>query len=210
MKIKINNILLSFLAIALLMVCETVFAFYGVGYSSFPLQRDNKMVGVEMTGVIADGGGLGIQARYTHKTSKRAIVDAGLNVSGGDRNARIFAGLDYEIIPDYLKQPRVSLKATLENSHEFSFRRNILGLIPTVSKGFNVKGNEVYPYLAIPMGISLHSDNGTYKNVMNISVGANGAIPFKGYRHLTGNVEGMVNLKDSYTGVFAGISFPMN
>jgi hypothetical protein len=36
--------------------------------------------------------------------------------------------------PDYLNQPRVSVKTTITNAEEFGTRRNILSIAPTVSK----------------------------------------------------------------------------
>ncbi len=41
-------------------------------------------------------------------------------------------------------------------------------------------------------------------------MGITGKVPVEGYGHLTANLEGMLNLKDSYSGLYMGLAFPMN
>jgi hypothetical protein len=182
----------------------------GVGLSSYPLMIDKKFVSLEMTGNLSSDGGFGIQGRYTQKLFSKMALDAGIGISGGKRSGRIFAGLDYEFFPDYMKQPRFSVKAMLQNVKEGINRKNVFGITPIFSKGFSFWGYEGFPYGSIPLAISLDSAEKSYETVANISLGIAGKIPFSGYNHLTANLEGMLNLKDSYSGLFFGLAFPMN
>lgn len=183
---------------------------YGIGYSTHPLLPSKKLLSTELTGIVSNGGGVGIQARYTQNLSKEAVFDAGLGIGGGERSSRIFAGLDYEIFPDYAQQPRVSLKGTLENAKEFDTRMNILSLAPTVSKGFSFWGREAYPFVALPFAVGLNDDTKTYETMVNLTLGATGKVPLRGYQHLTANFEATVDIKDSWTGFFMGVSYPIN
>tara|TARA_B100000029_G_scaffold2821_1_gene3423 strand:+ start:3106 stop:3723 length:618 start_codon:yes stop_codon:yes gene_type:complete len=182
----------------------------GIGISSYPLMIDKKYVSLEMTGVLSSEGGFGVQGRYTQKLHSKMTLDAGLGISGGKRSGRIFAGLDYEFFPDYMKQPRFSVKALIQNVKEGMNRKNMFGITPVFSKGFSFWGIEGFPYASIPLAISLNGSEKSYETIANLSVGLTGKIPFQGYRHLTANLEGMLNIKDSYSGLFCGLAFPMN
>ncbi len=199
----------SFLFITLLISVNNLWA-YGIGYATFPLMTEKHLLSGEFNGIVSEGGGVGLQARYSSKLNTSMMFDAGFGVAGGERNARYFAGLDYEIIPDYLKQPRISGKVMFENAKEFGVSRNILSLAPTLSKGFNVRGHELFPFVAIPLGLNLDSGQNSYQTFANLSVGVSGKLPFKNYSHLTGNIEAQINLKDSYTGFTVGLSYTVD
>lgn len=190
-------------------VSTNVFA-YGIGQSSFPLMPNKRLISTEMTGITSTNGGVGIQSRYTQKLNAATTLDAGLGISGGERSGRIFAGADYEVYPDYQRQPRISLKGTIENAKEFGKRRNIISIAPIISKGFSFWGQEAYPYLALPLGISLEGREKRYKTFVSSNLGINGRVPIDGYRHLTGMLETQINLNGSFTGVTVGMSFPVN
>ena len=84
------------------------------------------------------------------------------------------------------------------------------GITPVFSKGFSFWGVEGFPYASIPLAISLNGSKKSYETIATLSVGLTGKVPFQGYRHLTANLEGMLNIKDSYSGLFCGLAFPMN
>lgn len=196
--------------VTLLAFLPSVLLAYGVGYSTYPMMPGDKMVSTEFTGIVSSGGGVGMQARYTQNLNKETVVDAGLGISGGERTSRFFAGLDYELFPDYENQPRISLKTSLVNAKEFDNRFNIIAVAPTFSKGFSFWGQEAYPYVSVPFGVRLNDDIKSYNTTMNLSVGANSRLPFEGYHNLTANIEATVDIKDSWTGVFLGVSYPLN
>lgn len=199
--------------LALLLASLSVKAFaYGIGISTFPLAPETKFVSAEFTSITSTGGGVGLQARYTHKLNERSTVDGGLGMAGGERSGRLFAGYDYELYPDYQAQPRVSLKGFLENSKEFGVRRNIVGFAPTVSKGFTFWGREAFPYFSLPYGISLNGSNSTYNSTLSANAGITGVfhLHYHGEEKLiTANAEAILGLKDSFTGIFTGFSYPL-
>lgn len=184
---------------------------YGTGLSTFPLEVETKLISAEFTGITSSGGGIGMQARYTQKLSEKGTIDAGLGISGGERSARLFAGYDYELFPDYENQPRTSIKAFVENSKEFRDRRNILGIAPTVSKGFSFWGKEAFPYISIPYGISLNSNSNSYNTTLSANVGISGIVPadIGPNKQLTANAEVIMGLKNSFTGAFVGLAYPI-
>jgi hypothetical protein len=196
--------------IAALMALGSSSAFaLGMGQSTYPLLTAKKFLSTEITGVTSDGGGLGVQGRYTYKVNKAVTVDGGFGVAAGERPSRIFAGADYELYPDYMRQPKVSFKGQFESAKEFGQGKTELTIAPTVSKGFVFWGHEAYPYIATPVGFKLNSDDSTYKSTMSVNLGINGNLPFQGYRHLTGTLEAKLGVKNSYTGVVAGVAFPL-
>jgi len=183
---------------------------YGIGQSTHPMAEGKKLISTEFTGITSDNGGMGVQVRYTQKVNRIFSYDAGLGISGGDRAQRFFVGADYEIYPDYLRQPRFSMKANLERAEEFDTTNTIISMAPTLSKGFNFWGKEAFPYVSMPVGLSLNSDSKSYENTISLNTGINGQLPIKGYRHLNGNLELQVGLKESFTAFVAGVTFPMN
>jgi hypothetical protein len=191
------------------LIASNAFA-YGTGISTFPLEVQKKFVSAEVTGITSEGGGIGLQSRFTAKLNERSTVDAGLGISGGERSARLFAGFDYEIFPDYQSQPRTSLKAFFENSKEFGVRRNIIGLAPTMSKGFSFWGHEGFPYLSVPVGISLNGKANTYLTTVSANLGVSGVLPIESSsKKLTANAEAIIGLKDSFSGLFVGLAYPI-
>jgi len=175
----------NFLFISLLVMGFSGLAFgYGEGISSYPLTAEKKLISAEFSGMVSSGGGAGLQARYTQNLNEVTTLDAGFGVSGGERASRIFAGVDYEIFPDYENQPKTSLKATLSNAKEFGDNYNIITLAPTVSKGFNFWGKEGFPYAALPFGVNLNSETKSYQTTWNLSAGITGKIPVEDFDHL--------------------------
>ncbi|MEI8346802.1 MAG: hypothetical protein WCG27_05005 [Pseudomonadota bacterium] len=183
---------------------------YGIGQSSLPLPAGKKLISTEASGIVSDGGGVGLQARYVQKLTQPMLFDAGFGVSGGDRSNRLFAGLDYEIFPDYERQPRVSIKTTYENAKEYKYRQNILSIAPTVSKGVSFRGREGFPYIAIPVGLSLENQTKTYQTTAQVNLGLNTPLPLGDFEKLIAHGEVFLNLKDSFSGALVGLSYPLN
>lgn len=183
---------------------------YGTGMSSYPLSADDKLISAEATGITSAGGGIGLQARFTQRINEKATVDAGLGIGGGERSARLFAGYDHELFPDYESQPRFSLKAFVENSKEYNVRRNILGIAPTISKGFSFWGKEAFPYIAIPYGISLDGTKNSYNTTLSANLGVAGKLPETwSAKELTASAELILGVQNSFSGMFVGLSYPI-
>lgn len=203
---KLRNIAL---ALSLSALTSTAWA-YGTGYSSFPLSVEKRMLSTEITGVTSTGGGMGVQARYTQKASEQVTFDAGLGMGSGERSGRLFTNADFEIFPDYMRQPRVAIRAGFEYAKEFDTSRNIFSIAPMVSKGFAFWGSEAFPFVSIPVGMNLNSDNKTYESTISLNTGINGHLPVEGYQNLIGSAEIQLGLKDSFTAVLFGLSYPLN
>ncbi len=181
----------------------------GTGLTTYPLMQNQHLFSGEMTGVLGTGEGVGLQARYTRKVSSGIKLDGGAGISTGDRSMRLFTGADFEIFPDFGRQPRVSLKTSFEFGKEFDQKKSIFGLSPIVSKGLNFWGNEAFPYLALPIELNLQGSNQTYQSQIAMALGVNGHLPIDGYRHLVANFEAQFSLKDSASGVFLGLSYQL-
>lgn len=195
-------------ALSSLVVGSNVWA-YGTGISSFPLSLENKIISAEFTGITSNGGGVGLQTRFTQKINEQSTVDAGLGMGGGERSARLFAGYDYEILPDVDYQPKTTLKAFIENAKEFGVRRNVLGIAPTFSKGLSVSEQEIFPFVSLPFGISLNNRDNTYATSLSANLGVTGLIPVENSKALTASLEAVIGVKDSYTGAFVSVGYPI-
>lgn len=206
-----KNIL--FYSVLLILICflptQKVFA-YGHGLSSFPLQDKKTMLTTEMVGDTTGSKGMGIQARVTQRLNSAVLLDGGLGFSDGDRGSRIFVGTDVELYPDYENQPKVSVRGFLENAKEFNSRRNIFGVSPTVSKGFAINEHPIYPFASLPIGLTLDSKTNKYEVKTSIALGASSALPLEGFEHLLLSSELNINLRNSFTGIFFGLSYKLN
>lgn len=197
--------------VASTLISTQVFA-YGLGLSTHPFEEGKKVITTEATGTLANnsGSGGGIQARYYQRVGRDLNVDGGFGVSSSTAARALFVGTDYTFFPDYGNQPRLSLKGTMANVREQDEAKNNLGLTPTVSKGFNLSGHEIFPFLAVPMHVSLDWNDNQYKGASALAMGLTSQIPFDGFEKLTANLEANLNLKNSYSGLFFGVSYPLN
>lgn len=183
---------------------------YGIGQVARPLPLQKKIISAEIIGMTSTGGGIGVQGRYTQKINQKLTLDGGIGVSSGEYESRFFLGADLEIFPDYRKQPRFSLKTTYINAREFDIRCNILSLAPIISKGFHFGRRKIFPYLSFPFAINFDSKDKKYETQINGSLGITGPFPIGGNHRFIGNFEITAGLKDSYTAILAGISYPLN
>lgn len=195
--------------IAFLALMPTMVFGYGMGQSSYPMSGYDRMITGEFTGVTSTGGGVGLQARFTQNISSKWRLDAGAGLSGGKLKNRVFIGSDYEIYPDYVRQPKVSVRSEYENAKEFGIRRHVLKVAPQVSKGFNFWGAEAFPYLATPIGLSLENDSKTFQTFAQVALGISGNIPIEQMKKFIGTLEANIKVKDSYSGIFLGLSYPI-
>jgi hypothetical protein len=201
--------LLAFLLLLSIVLSSSAFA-YGTGYSAFPLTQKSKVISSELTSDFSgDGGGVGLQLRFTQKFFPKFIAEVGAGLSGADNSeTRAFVATDYEIFPDYMNQPRFSVKTTFGTGKEQGLSRTRLLAAPNVSKGFNFWGYEAYPFVSLPVGLNLHGDTNTFKTEVSTNLGITGNLPFEGFDHLASNIELQVGLKNSFTGLLVGLSYP--
>lgn len=183
---------------------------YGTGWLNSPLESNKRLVSTEVTGITSSGGGIGVQARFTQKLTSKLAIDAGLGFAGGAYSGRVFAGVDYEVLPDYMNQPRFAVKFSFENTKVSSRAQNVFGVAPTFSKGLSFWGDEAYPFISLPMTVNLDKGSSTYTSTISANIGVTGKLPIDGFRNVTGTVEAMIKVKDTYSGILVGLAFPIN
>lgn len=183
---------------------------YGFGVSTHPLVEDQKAVTAEFNGIFARGKGMGMQARYTQKISPLLTVDGGFGFTDGSRANNIFVNADYELYPDYMRQPRISVRGTLQRADEYGDTVNRIGIAPVVSKGFNFWGKEAFPFISIPVSLDLNGDESSYQVGSRLAFGMTGNLPIRGYENLLANFETNLDINNGFSSVFMGLSLPLN
>ncbi len=170
-----------------------------VGISNHPMVMKKHAVSTEFNNYNNAGSGMGLTARYYRQLSDRVNVDAGFGFTNGDRASRFNLGADIEIIPDYGRQPKFSLKGLAETENIDEERVNSFGFAPTLSKGIAIRGKELFPFIALPMKVSLNADSSEYETSTALALGATGRIPLAGVKNLIGNIETNISLTKSYS-----------
>ena len=64
--------------------------------------------------------------------------------------------------------------------------------------------------MALPLGIGLNTDDKKYHTRVNAALGINGHIPLEGYKKLVGQIEAQIDLRNTYSGIFLGMSYPLD
>lgn len=180
-----------------------------VGLSTHPFEADKKVITTEFDSYFSNGSGMGITAKYYQKLNNRVNVDAGVGITSGDRENRVFVGADYELFPDYGRQPRVSVKGILETLSFNDERINSFGIAPTVSKGVSLWGREAFPFVALPVSVSLNTEENTYETATALSTGITRRFRMEGARDLVANLEANFDLRNSFTALVLGVSLPL-
>jgi hypothetical protein len=71
-------------------------------------------------------------------------------------------------------------------------------------------GTRSFSYIALPVALSLNGRANTYATTVSANLGVSGILPVQtGSKKLTANAEANIGLKDSYTGVFFGVAYPI-
>jgi hypothetical protein len=180
-----------------------------VGVSTHPFEMRKQVITTEFTSYNTNGAGAGIEARYFNRFNETVNFDAGFGITDGERENRLFAGADFQLIPDYGRQPRVSVKALLETARFDNDRVNSFGAAPTVSKGFAFWGREAFPFLALPVTVGLNTDENTYETTTALAAGITGRLNIAGMEKLVGNIETNFSLRNSYSSIVFGVSLPL-
>ncbi|MCB9094378.1 MAG: hypothetical protein H6621_04840 [Halobacteriovoraceae bacterium] len=176
-----------------------------IGLSTHPLESNQRLLNTEYVGKVSHGSASGIQARYMQTFHERFSAEGGFRVFQEDVTT-YFAGATYEVYPDYGNQPRISLKGFYERERIDAVDYNNFGVAPIISKGFSFWGYPGYPYMAIPIKLSLDEDTEEYDMVTSLSLGISAELPFEGFENVLGNIEGNVDISGSYSYVSMGIA----
>jgi hypothetical protein len=197
------------IAILLFVALFSAVASATVGLSTHPFTMKKQVITTEFNSYTTNGAGAGITAKYFQRINENFNFDAGVGVTDGERANRFFAGGDFQLFPDYGRQPRVSVKGLLETMSFDGNRINSFGAAPTVSKGFSFWGNEAFPFLAVPMRVSLNTDTNTYETSTAVAMGITGRLPLDGYESLIYNFETNFSVRNSANAILMGISLPI-
>ena len=178
-----------------------------IGISNQPFVMKKHVVTTEFNSFMSNGTGAGLGVRYTQKYSENLNFDVAATVTNGDRSSRISAGADFEILPDYGRQPKFSVKGLLVTENLNDERINSFGFAPTISKGLVFWGKEAYPFLALPVTVGLNNDTNRFETAMALTAGITGRLSNKS--GLVGNIETNFSLQNSYTALVMGLSLPI-
>ena len=181
-----------------------------VGLSTHPFAIENRVITTEFDNYTSADSGMGLTARFYERVNSLLNYDVGFSINEGDRANRLMVGADYELIPDYGRQPRASIKTLLETMEFDNERINTVGIAPTLSKGFNFWGNEAFPFVALPYRVSLNDEQGTYDTSLALATGITGRLDLGGNKEVVGNIEANFNLENSFSAIVMGVSVPLN
>lgn len=180
-----------------------------IGMSNHPFLMKKHIITTEYNNYLNDGSGMGLTAKYLQKVNDKMNFDAGFGFTDGERASRFFMGADYQIIPDYGRQPKFSLKGIAETENTDGSRINSFGVAPTLSKGFAFWGKEAFPFIALPMKVSLNTNEKEYETSTSIAMGITGRLPIADMKNVVGNIETNISLRNSYSALVMGVSIPV-
>ena len=190
-----------------ILFCLIFVSFYSqasvVGISTHPLNDEAKVLSAEMTGYMSQRQEVGMGLRYTQELNPGRILDISASGAQNSRGLALGGGMDFELLREDVSQPRVSLKPYYQYLKYEDINQNLIGAAPTIRKGFSIEGNEFFPYLAVPTGIKINSDNQEFDYYASLTMGASMPLPAAGGDKLLVSVEGNKNLGASsdYLGV---------
>jgi len=180
-----------------------------IGVSEHPFTMNKHIVTTEFNNYLNNGTGMGLTARYLQRVNQQLSFDAGFGFTDGERASKVMAGANMQLIPDYGRQPSIAIKGLLESENYDGSRINSFGAAPTISKGFSFWGNEAFPYVALPVKVSLNTNENTYETSTAVAMGATGNLHVGGFRDLVGNIEANFSLRNSYAALVMGVSLPI-
>jgi len=180
-----------------------------IGMSNHPFTTKKHIITTEYNSYFSDSSGMGLNANYSQRISETMTVDTGFGITNGDKSSRLHLGADLQILPDYGRQPKLSLKAFGESENISEERINSFGIAPTLSKGFAFWGKEAFPFIALPMKVSLNTARKDYETSTSVALGVTGRLPIDGASNLVGNVETNFDLNKSGSSIVMGVSLPI-
>ena len=141
----------------------------GVFNLPYFLVPGRSSLGLEPELVLSNGAGLGFNAKYTYGLNDLNNVTAIVGTGTGPRRFRVGGNMTFDFFPDVEGQPGIGIAAQgVYYRLPVDGRFELTG-IPYLHKNFITAGNEVDPFLAIPLGMGF--SNGTYQVISNVVVG---------------------------------------
>lgn len=148
-----------------------------IGISTHPFGRNARVLSAEMTGYMSQRHEVGMGLRYTHELRNRTLAD--LSIAGGQesRNLTTGGGLDIQLISEEKNRPRFSFKPYFQYQKFNDETSSVVGMAPTLRKGFAVSGAEFFPYMAVPSGVRIDTETNEFVYYSALTLGASMPIP---------------------------------
>ncbi len=165
-----------------------------IGISTHPLNRQARVLSSEMTGYMSQRNEVGAGLRYTQEVAKGRLLDANVAGAQESRALTLGAGLDFEVQREDVSAPRLSLKSYIQNQKFDGESANLLGVAPSIRKGFVVSNQEFFPYLAVPTGLKIDSATNEFVYYASLTFGASMPFPASGTDRVLLSLEGNKNM----------------
>lgn len=131
-----------------------------------------------MTGYMSQRNEMGAGLRYTQEVDQFKRLDVSAAGGQDSRNLQLGTGMDFEMFQEDINQPRISIKPYVQHQKFEASSATLLGTAPTIRKGFSTSGVEFFPYLAVPFGMKVDSDDNGFVYYSSLTFGA--SMPFPG------------------------------
>jgi hypothetical protein len=165
-----------------------------VGISTHPLNDEARVLSAEMTGYMSQRHEVGMGLRYTQEIDRGSLLDLAVSGAQDSRGLLLGGGMDFELLREDVRQPRLSIKPYYQYQKFEDKKENLIGAAPTMRKGFSIEGNEFFPYIAVPTGIKVDSQNDAFVYYASVTLGASMPLPVAGGDKLLVSVEGNKDL----------------
>lgn len=178
-----------------------------VGISTHPLNDEARVLSAEMMGFMSQRHEMGMGMRYTQEVGRNKLLDLSAAGAQESRALTMGAGMDFALLKEGISQPRLSVKPYMQYIKYEEARQNLIGVAPTMRKGFSVNGNEFFPYLAVPAGMKVDSATDEFDFYASLTLGASMNFPGAGTDKLLLSIEGNRNMGSSSDYIGALVSW---
>lgn len=150
----------SILLLCLLLLGSTP-AFAGVFNLPTFVQPGKTAFGVEPEATFSNGGGFGVNGKFQYGLDDLSNLTFTVGSGGGVRKFRIGGAMTFDFFPDTADQPGIGFAAQVfYYEYKYDYHQLEATFVPYLHKLFrNGKGNNVDPFISIPVGPSFRSDN---------------------------------------------------
>jgi hypothetical protein len=159
-------------------------------------------VGLEPEAILSDGGGVGLNLKYTQGLNDLSNLTGILGTGTGVERFRVGGNLALDFFPDVDNQPGIGIAFQGLYYRFQSDGRLDATAIPYIHKSFTTAGNqEIEPFLAYPIGLAFQ--DGTYHTTETLAFGS----MFKATVHVRYVLEMGVAINHAETYLSGGIVY---
>lgn len=161
------------------------------------LEQGHHLAGLEPELQMSDGSGAGMNIRYGYGLSDLSNVNLVLGSSGASRGFRMGGNATFDFFPDTSGQPGIGI-AVQGMYYNLPVSGVVeLQVIPYLHKTFDIQGDEIEPFLGIPLGF-MFSD-GKYSGSNAVHVGTLFK-PFERFRFVAELALGISDAPSTFSG----------